>query len=126
MHHLFHGDLVSDISLATMQKLKSKSIGHGLFKAPFYDKIGWGHTGRIDKFKSATLYFPTEDLYLSVTSNGSRLGINDIMIGILSSYYGKKYDYPLFYHSEIREPKLSVFTGTYKAKLAGIITLGKI
>lgn len=125
MYYLFHGDLVSENSLATMQKLKSKSIGHGLFKAPFYDKIGWGHTGGIDEFKSATLYFPTEDLYLSIASNGSRLGINDIMVGILSAYYDKKYEYPVFYHSDIQEPPLSVFTGTYKAKLIGFITVGK-
>ncbi|UUV20593.1 serine hydrolase domain-containing protein [Paenimyroides aestuarii] len=125
MYHLFHGDLVSNESLAVMQKLKSKAIGHGLFKAPFYDKIGWGHTGGIDEFKSAALYFPSEDLYLSITCNGSRLNINDIMVGILSAYFDKKYEYPVFYHSEVTKPELAIFTGTYKAKIAGLVTIAK-
>lgn len=125
MDNIFHGNLVSNQSLSTMQNLKSKSIGHGLFKLPFYDKIGWGHTGSIDEFKSVTSYFPTEDLYLSITTNGSRISLNDVMIGILSKYYDKKYDYPKFYHTEIKNPPISNFTGIYKAKLGGLITVGK-
>lgn len=60
LYNLFNGNLVSEKSLSIMQSLKSKSIGHGLFKLPFYDKIGWGHTGSIDEFKSATAYFPAD------------------------------------------------------------------
>ena len=125
MDNIFQGNLVSKQSLFTMQNLKSKSIGHGLFKLPFYDKIGWGHTGSIDEFKSVTSYFPTEDLYLSITTNGSRINLNDVMIGILSKYYDKKYDYPKFYHTEIQNPPILNFTGIYKAKLGGLITVGK-
>ena len=125
MFNLFNQNLVSDASLATMQELKSKTIGHGLFKAPFYDKIGWGHTGGIDEFKSVTLYFPSDDIYLSVIVNGCRLSVNDILIGVLSAYYDKKNEYPKFYHSDILEPPTSAFTGTYKAKLAGFITVAK-
>lgn len=125
MNQLFHGDLVSKESLSMMQTLKNKTIGQGLFRVPFYDKIGWGHTGRIDEFKSAVFYFPTEDLYLSILTNGSRGNLNDVAIGLLSKYYGKKYSYPTFYHSEINEPKASVFVGTYRAKLAGLITVGE-
>lgn len=122
---LFHGNLLSAKSLSTMQSLKNKSIGHGLFKAPFYEKTGWGHTGRLDEFKSATFYFPAEDLYLSILTNGSRGNLNDVVIGILSKYYDKIYTYPVFYHSETEEPKVSVFTGKYSARLAGLITVGE-
>ena len=125
LYELFHGNLVSNNSLSKMQELKNKFIGHGLFKMSFYDKIGWGHTGRIDEFHSATSYFPTEDLYLSITSNGSRVNLNDVMIGILSKYYDKIFEYPTFYHSEITNPPLATFAGVYKAKLAGLITVGK-
>lgn len=125
MYHIFHGNIVTDSSLAKMQQLKSKSIGHGLFKAPFHDKVGWGHTGRIDEFKSAALYFPDQDLYLSITSNGSRVSINDIMIGILSGYFNKKINYPVFYHSDIQEPQTTTFVGNYKAKLLGLFTVGR-
>jgi len=123
--HLFHGNLLSAKSLSTMQTLKNQSIGHGLFKAPFYEKTGWGHTGRIDEFKSAVFYFPAEDLYLSILTNGSRGNLNDVVVGILSKYYDKKYTYPVFYHSETEEPKVSIFTGKYSARLAGLITVGE-
>lgn len=46
------------------------------------------------------------------------------MVGLLSKYYRKKYDLPEFYHSEIQNPPISAFAGTYKAKLVGFITLG--
>ncbi len=125
MDALFHGKLVSNNSLEIMQSLKNHAIGHGLFKMPFYDKIGWGHSGRIDEFRSVTSYFPAEDLYLSITANGRREELNNVMIGILSNYFNYKFEYPKFYHSEVTTPPLSVFTGIYKAKLAGIVTLGK-
>lgn len=125
LKELFHGNLVSNNSLVKMQELKNKFIGHGLFKMPFYDKIGWGHSGKIDEFESATSYFPQDDLYITLTSNGSRVKLNDVMIGVLSKYYDKKFDYPTFYHSEITNPPLTTFAGVYKAKLAGLITVGK-
>lgn len=121
---LFHGNLVSKNSLSTMQNLRNNAIGHGLFKLPFYDKIGWGHSGRIDEFRSVTSYFPTEDLYLSIISNGTRSDLNDVMIGILSTYFNRKFEYPNFYHSEITNPPLTTFAGKYKAKLGGLITVG--
>ncbi|MBA5628773.1 serine hydrolase domain-containing protein [Moheibacter lacus] len=121
---LFEGQLISQTSLDQMKTLKSKTIGHGLFNAPFYEKTAWGHTGRIDEFKTAAFYFPEEDLTLVITMDAGRVGINDIALPVLSKFYGKKYNYPEFYHSEITEPDFSVFEGDYKIKLAGIISVG--
>lgn len=124
MNELFNGKLISDHSLQQMKTLRSKAIGYGLFKAPFYDKTGWAHTGRIDEFKAAVVYFPDDSICVSILSDASLLSINDISIGVLSKFFDKKYKYPEFYHSTIQKPAIDVFTGKYKAKLAGIISLG--
>jgi D-alanyl-D-alanine carboxypeptidase len=54
---LFNEELISKISLTQMKTLKDK-FGMGLFQIPFYDKIGFGHTGGIDGFSSVVSYFP--------------------------------------------------------------------
>ncbi len=124
LEDLFSEKLVSKSSLDQMKSLKSKMIGHGLFKTMFYEKEAWGHTGRIDEFKSATFYFPEDSLTLIISIDAGRIGINDIALPVMSKFYGKKYTYPEFYHSEIAEPSLSVFEGDYKIKLIGLVSVG--
>jgi hypothetical protein len=53
---LFGGKLISPASLEQMKK--QSKIRNGAFQVPFYDKIGYGHTGGIDGFRSALSYFP--------------------------------------------------------------------
>jgi len=126
MYLLFDHKIITDSSLSVMKKIRSKSIGHGLMKAPFYDKIGWGHTGRIDEFRSFICYFPDDSLVLTITSDAMTVKLNEIIIGVLSTYYGRSYTYPSFPRSSVTTPTTEIFTGTYKAKLAGLITLGKL
>ena len=125
MYYLAYKNLITDSSLAMMKNIRGKNIGHGLFKAPFYEKAGWGHTGRIDEFRSFVLYIPEDSLLLSITSNGLSIKLNEVIIGILSNYYGRKYSYPTFTKSKVETPSTEIFTGTYKAKLAGLITVAR-
>lgn len=125
MSALFHGELISPSSLARMQLLKSKSVGHGIFKAPFYEHEGWGHTGRIDEFRAFAGYFPEDSLTLIITSNGMSAPLNDIMIGLLSAYFDKEYAYPEVFPNAPQIPDAGVFTGSYKAKLLGMFTVGR-
>jgi D-alanyl-D-alanine carboxypeptidase len=125
MYYLAYKNVLSDSSLAVMKKIRGKNIGHGLFKVPFYEKEGWGHTGRIDEFRSLVLHIPKDSLFLSITSNGLNLKLNEVIIGILSTYYGRKYSYPTFTNSKVEIPSTNIFIGTYKAKLAGLITVAR-
>jgi hypothetical protein len=125
MYHLFNKEIISDSSLATMKKLKNKTIGHGLFRAPFFEKTGWGHTGRIDEFRSFMGYFPEDSLVVAVTSNGMTVNLNTILIGVLSIYYGRTYNFPVFPKTIVELPPTEYFTGKYKAKFLGMITLAK-
>lgn len=126
MDALFNGKLVSANSLAQMETGNTKAFGYGLQTAPFYEKKGYGHTGRIDEFHSVVAYFPGDKISMVVLSNGSTVKVNTVAIGILSKYYQRKFMYPNFssYESKISS-STEKFAGVYNAKLAGIITVAK-
>ncbi|HAQ39367.1 MAG TPA: hypothetical protein DCQ58_12745 [Saprospirales bacterium] len=108
-----------------MLLLKNKNTGHGIFKAPFYDREGWGHSGRIDEFRSFVGYFPDDSLSVAIVTNGMNFKLNELIIGVLSAWYGRAYEYPKFNRSEIDTPETDIFIGAYKAKLAGFITVAQ-
>lgn len=121
---IFDTILVHKSSLDSMQSLVSRQFGHGILKAPFYDHIGWGHTGRIDEFRTFAGYYPEDDLAFSIVSNGMTMDLNDILAGVLAIYYDTTYAMPEFVHCTITEPVTSIFTGDYRAWLFGIIPVG--
>lgn len=128
IENLFNGKLISKTSLEKMKKTDIRTaLGYGLQRTPFYKKEGYGHSGRVDEFHSFVGYFPEDSLAISVLSNGTNVKLNELVLGIASKYYGKKYQYPDFsiYKSKTA-PATDIYTGVYKAQLAGIITLGKI
>lgn len=124
---LFNDNLVSKKSLEQMEKTNSQTgIGYGLFRTPFHDKNGYGHTGRIDEFRAATVYFTADNLILTILTNGTNIKLNDIALGIVSKYYHTPYQKPdLTAYENKSAPQTQVYTGIYSAKLAGIISLGK-
>lgn len=126
MFQLAYKNCLSDSSFSMMKRLRGKRMGHGLFKAPFFDKTGWGHNGRIDEFRSFVLYFPEDSLILALTSNGMRVDLNQVVLGVLSCYYGKKQAYPVIPKAVAIGPPTNLFTGVYKAKVFRFITVAKL
>lgn len=92
---LFTGKLISENSLSKMKEIR-EGYGRGLFQLPFNDKTGYGHGGGIDSFSSNSGYFEAEGLALAITSNGMNYTMNDIMIVLLSAYFGRDYEVPNF------------------------------
>ncbi|MFT5254566.1 MAG: D-alanyl-D-alanine carboxypeptidase [Flavobacteriales bacterium] len=109
---LFSGKLISAASLEQMKTIQEK-YGMGFFQVPFYDKIGYGHTGGIDGFRSALSYFPESKLSVAITSNGMNYGNNDIVIAILSSYYNRKFEIPTFTTLDLKTEELDPYLGEY-------------
>lgn len=125
MDALLKGKLVSKNSLEKMGETNQKGIGYGLFKTPFYDKSGYGHTGRIDEFHAGIGYFIEDRLSITVLSNGTNKKLNDVVVAVASKYYGRAYQTPDFttYKNE-KASKTKIYVGVYKAKLAGLINVG--
>ncbi|MDR6300578.1 serine hydrolase domain-containing protein [Mesonia maritima] len=110
---LFEGNLLTPSSLEKMQTIED-GYGLGLFEFPFYNKSSYGHSGGIDGFSSMAAYFPKENLAFAVTSNGTSISLNDVVIGVLSIYFGKDYEIPEYKETiKVDTEILEKYVGTY-------------
>ena len=84
------------LSVASLQKMTDTEQGYGagLMKFPFYDTFAYGHNGGIDGFQSNLAYFPEKKVASVVLANGLNYPMNDVLIGVLSCWFGKSYEIP--------------------------------
>ena len=116
LNALFSGKIISEKSLAQMKDMKD-GYGFGLIQFPFFEKKAFGHTGGIDGFQSTASLFPDEKVAVSLTVNGAGMSSNNILIGVLSIYFGREYKLPVFTPAiQLTAEELSVFTGTYSSQ----------
>lgn len=112
---LFTGRLVSEQSQREMKKIVD-GYGIGLFEFPFFERKALGHTGGIDGFQSVAAWFPEENVSVAYTANGVDMPRNDILIGVLSIYFGREYDLPEFTPAlQLSADVLEQYLGTYSA-----------
>lgn len=109
---LFSHELLTKTSLETM-KIKKGDYGLGLFTVPFYDKIGYAHTGGIDGFSSIFCHFEEDNISYAMTSNAMNMNSNDINIAVLSATYGYDFNIPTFNNVDIET--LMLYEGLYKS-----------
>lgn len=109
---LFTLKLVSEKSLNQMKTMRD-GYGMGMFQIPFYSKKGYGHNGGIDGFASTLSYFPEDSLAVSYCTNGLVYPMNDILIGVLSIYFNKEYQLPVFRTISLKPEDLDKYLGTY-------------
>jgi len=122
---LFEGKLISKESLAQMQTI-TEGYGLGLFKFPYGEKSGYGHTGGIDGFQSISSYFPNEKLALTIVSNGTVYELNNITLAALDTYFGKEFKMPNFETVELTAAELDSYLGIYgSAQIPPKITITK-
>lgn len=113
---LFNGEVVKPESLEQMKTIKN-GYGIGLFSYPFNEKTFYGHTGGIDGFSSIAVYNPEEDLSVAYIANASEISNNDLIIGVLSTYFGIESAIPVFAPAiDVSEEELQKYTGTYSMK----------
>lgn len=112
---LFSGKIISSESVKQMTTIRD-TYGMGLFQIPFYERIGYGHTGGIDGFTSVFAYFPQDKTTFALTSNGSNYVNNNIMIALLSAFYNKPYEIPTFTNYEVKPEELDSYLGVYASK----------
>jgi CubicO group peptidase (beta-lactamase class C family) len=112
---LFNGKLVSAASLEQMKTMKD-NYGKGLVIAPFEERKFYGHTGGNESFRAAAGYNPEEKTGFCIVVNGDNFNRNDIMIGVLSLFYGKDYQFPDVKGFAVSETLLAKYVGTYSSK----------
>ena len=109
---LFGEQLLTTKSLEIMKTVQ-EGYGYGLFQIPFYNSVGFGHTGGVDGFSSVYSHFPEDNISYALTSNGTNINNNDISIAVLSAVYDKSYGIPEF-TSYIPE-ELDKYLGVYSS-----------
>jgi CubicO group peptidase (beta-lactamase class C family) len=95
LHCLFTNKILKEETMNIMREIRD-GYGIGMFQAPFYEKRAYGHTGGIDGFAASAFYFPQEKVSAAFCSNGQVIPMNDILIGVLSIYFGRTYPLPDF------------------------------
>lgn len=111
---LFSLKLVSQNSLDQMKTI-TEGFGMGMFQIPFYTKKGYGHNGGIDGFESNLAYFPEDSLAIAYCTNGVVFPMNDILIGVLSIYFGREYSIPTFNNLALKPEELDKYLGIYSS-----------
>ena len=112
---LFEGQLLTPESLKIMKTIK-EGYGSGLFQVPFYSRIGFGHTGEIDGFRSVYSYFEDDKISYALTSNGTNMNNNDISIAVLSAVFNKPYQIPVYTNYALTSEDLDKYLGVYATK----------
>lgn len=113
---LFNGKVLKPETLEQMKTLNN-GYGMGLFSYPFDDKTFYGHTGGIDGFTSMAVYEPERDLGIAYLSNAAEFPTGDVVMGVLSIYFGKEYAIPAFEPAlDIPAEELQKYTGTYSSE----------
>lgn len=109
---LFDGKIIKKPTLDLMTKI-DHGYGRGIFTFPFGERKFYGHNGGIEGFTSVLGYYPKEELSFSLIVNGSNYNTNDIVIGILSSYYKLPYSFPNLKTATVSPEILKSYEGTY-------------
>ncbi|WP_152552809.1 serine hydrolase domain-containing protein [Schleiferia thermophila] len=110
---LFDGKIIKPTSLSDMVTFEN-NVGAGIFQVPFYNRKGYGHGGKIDAFRSYAIYFPDDGLSLAIVSNVENdFDLNDILIGLLSIWYGIPYSFPEFQTVNFSASDAEYYIGEY-------------
>ncbi|MCG8305934.1 MAG: serine hydrolase [Cytophagales bacterium] len=113
---LFFGKLLNKSSLEQMKELVD-GYGLGLFQMPFYSRKAFGHNGGIDGFQSNASFFESDKVAVALTMNAVEMGVNDILIGVLSIYFGREYDFPAFQPGiQVTSGELDKYLGIYSSE----------
>ena len=115
---LFQGRLVTESSLQKMKTMED-GMGRGLFQIPFFKRAAMGHNGGIDKFISQFGYFEQDGLSIAACSNGGRFNSNDVLIAVLSAYYGEKWSKPDLRYT-LTEANKKALAGNYFESSTGL------
>lgn len=109
---LLEGKLVSKSALEQMKTMED-NYGKGMIIAPFGEKKFYGHTGGIEFFRAAAGYNPDDKTGFAIIVNGDNYNRNDIMIGVLSLFYGKEYTFPDLKGFKVSKETLDKYVGVY-------------
>jgi len=117
--------------LATEKLLKKKTkrqllntdkqgYGAGIFRLPYDDIKGYGHTGTIDGFRTRVAYFPESDITMAILINGINYDMEAIASTVVRSIGGEDIELPLFATIALEEEQLRALPGTFNSEQTSV------
>ena len=112
---LFNHKIINAASLEEMKKI-DQGYGLGLFQLPFYEHIGFGHTGGIDGYSSIAGHFDDGNYNVAIISNANNYNNNEILKFSLGELYKKPFPLPDLAEIQLTEEEISSLVGDYKSE----------
>ncbi|WP_343555421.1 serine hydrolase domain-containing protein [Sphingobacterium sp.] len=112
---LFRLKIINSASLEEMKKI-DQGYGKGLFQLPFYEHLGFGHTGGIDGFSSVAGHFDDSNYNVALISNANNYNNNEILKFSLGELYKKPFPLPDLTEVQLKEEEISSIVGEYKSE----------
>ena len=112
---LFRLKIINSASLEEMKKI-DQGYGKGLFQLPFYEHLGFGHTGGIDGFSSVAGHFDDSNYNVALISNANNYNNNEILKFSLGELYKKPFPLPDLTEVQLTEEEISSIVGEYKSE----------
>ncbi len=112
---LFNGKIITENSLQTMKTIQD-NYGMGIFKAPYFDKTCYGHTGGIDWFTSVVYEIPEDHIAIAINSNGNSFSNNTLVIDALNCWYNHPFTLPNFNRIVLKTEDLDIYLGEYTSE----------
>ncbi|WP_313266787.1 serine hydrolase domain-containing protein [Sphingobacterium sp.] len=112
---LFGHKIINSTSLEEMKKI-DQGFGMGLFQLPFYEHLGFGHTGGIDGYSSVAGHFDDGNYNVALISNANNYNNNEILKFSLGELYKKPFPLPDLAEIQWTEEEISSVVGEYKSE----------
>lgn len=112
---LFSHKIINAASLEEMEKV-DEGYGLGLFQLPFYEHLGFGHTGGIDGYSSVAGHFDDGNYNVAIISNANNYNNNEILKFSLGELYKKTFPLPDLAEIQLTEEEISSLVGEYKSE----------
>ncbi|WP_286710344.1 MULTISPECIES: serine hydrolase domain-containing protein [Sphingobacterium] len=112
---LFIHKIINAASLEEMKKI-DQGYGIGLFQLPFYEHVGFGHTGGIDGYSSVAGHFDDGNYNVAIISNANNYTNNEILKFSLGELYKRPFPLPDLAELQLTEEEISSLIGEYKSE----------
>lgn len=114
---LFDGKLISETSLKEMRTIHpDRRFGLGLAQMPYNGHRGIGHTGGIDAFRAAWVYYPDEDILFAGCFNNMIVGRDRISHWTQAILFDEPLELPTFEKTTIDSAILDGYTGIFTSE----------
>lgn len=109
---LLDGKLISAASLEQMTRIQDR-FGMGIMQMNYMNYPGMGHTGGIDAYRSAVIYYKDAGVVFAICTNAQEVPRDDIVRWVHPILFDQPFQIPSFEKLVVDPAILDTYVGTY-------------